>query len=80
MTVKEWQKEFTSRVLRAMDRKDMSQKDLAEAANVSEPSISKYLNRQRIPNIKTIVNLAQALGCTVSYLVEFGEMVVGDEE
>jgi len=45
-------------------RKKMSRKNLAKLSNVSEAYLSMIENGKRVPTIKIINNIANALGCT----------------
>ena len=58
-----------------MNYKGFSQRELATIAKIPENTLSRYLNGQRIPRADQIVNIAKALDCTVSELIQFGEMV-----
>lgn len=49
-------------------RKGLTQKQLAEAADISEISIRKYEAGERIPKITSQVKIAAALGIPVSQL------------
>ena len=48
----------------------LTQKKLAELARVSMPKISAYENGKTSPSCKTLLKLAQALGCSVDDLVK----------
>lgn len=62
--------EYTSDKLKKIRAsKNLSQKQLASLANISEISIRKYEAGQRIPKIETISKLANALDVTVNDLL-----------
>ena len=54
----------------------MSQKDLADESGLSETTISRYIKKQRIPNMKAIVNIANALDLTTDELINLDERIV----
>ena len=47
----------------------INQRDLAYEANLTEATISRYLNKQRMPTLKSIVNICYVLGCNVDDLI-----------
>ena len=53
----------------------MTQKDLADEAGLSESAISHYLNAQRLPSIKSIINICFVLGIDVDTLINFGKSI-----
>lgn len=50
------------------NKKGITQKQLAEASNMSEISIRKYESNERVPKIETQIKIASALGIPVSQL------------
>lgn len=50
-------------------RRQMSQKELAHAAHVTEASISRYENNIRQPTIVTAYKIAKVLGVTIDDLM-----------
>ena len=56
-----------------MSERHLTQRDIAQLANISQVAISKWLNSESIPNIEKIQSLAKALGLTVGDLIgDFG--------
>jgi transcriptional regulator with XRE-family HTH domain len=76
MTEQEWREEFSDR-LRALKwrRRQWNQKELAEASNLSEMTISNYMNASRTPDILAIINIAIALDCRIDELIPAYEMI-----
>ena len=70
-TEKSWKREFSSKLIKMMADKGCDQTYLSEISNISQQSISNYLNKKAIPNCYTASKLAKALGCTVSELIDF---------
>ena len=52
-----------------LEEKDMSQRELAEKTGMTEVSISRYVSDVRSPNLKALMKIADALGCTIDELV-----------
>ena len=61
--------EFKDIVKKTMLEKGMTQKELSIKSNITESSISKYLNGERTPRVDVIVSLANALNVSVDYLL-----------
>ena len=75
MTEMEWLRQFSKRLREEMEGCGMTQKELADEAGLSEPTISHYLNVQRLPSIKSIINICFALGIDVDTLTNFGKLI-----
>ncbi|MCF0113692.1 MAG: helix-turn-helix transcriptional regulator [Bacilli bacterium] len=66
---RETKMEFTDRMRTLMQKKGLTQKQLATITEITEPSLSKYLSGERTPRVDVIVKLANALETTVDYLL-----------
>ena len=66
---KEVQKKFARQLYTLMVDRNLTQKDIAEKADVSVPSISQYYKCEQIPKITTIANLSDSYGVSVNYLL-----------
>ena len=75
MTEMEWLRQFSKRLREEMDGCCMTQKELSHEAGISEPAISHYLNAQRLPSIKSIINICFVLGIDVDALTNFGKSI-----
>lgn len=71
----EWINMFGDRLKSLLDDAWMSQKELAEATGLSETTISRYINKQQLPTVRAIINIAYELDCSIDDLVDFGETV-----
>ncbi|MDE7192520.1 MAG: helix-turn-helix domain-containing protein [Oscillospiraceae bacterium] len=61
---------FSERLQNAMDMRGVTQKWLAEKANVAESTISRYLNQKRAPSIiDVIAKISVALDVSTDYLL-----------
>ena len=52
-----------------LQKHNMSQKELAEKANVTEAAISKYIKSGRTPRADILGKISSALGVTTDYLL-----------
>lgn len=60
---------FSSLLKSIMDERGISQKWLAEAANTTEATISRYINGVHQPNVLLVISIAKALNVSVDYLL-----------
>lgn len=47
----------------------ISQKQLAENTGLTEAGISRYISGQRLPRLDILLKIADALNCTLDYLL-----------
>ena len=66
---------FATRLKRRREELNMTQTELANAANTTPASISQFENEKRNPSFKMITNLSRALKITTDYLI--GEQELG---
>lgn len=64
LTEDEEKREFTKNLKKLLDRKHMTQEELAHNLGVSQVTISNYINGKRIPDSITLKKIARALGCS----------------
>ena len=74
MTEQEWRYEFAFRLRKRMKRKGLNQRQLADLADLSEVTLSRYINGLREPSSHIVYQLAKALDCTVDELIAFDDM------
>lgn len=65
---------FANNVKRLLDEKCISQRELADAAGVTEVAMSRYLNDGRMPKGPVLYNMAKVLGVSVD------DLLAGPEE
>ncbi len=75
MSEYEWMKIFANNLRETMFDYNMSQRELAEETGLSESTISRYLNRQAVPSLFAIINIAYALNCDIDDLIDFGARI-----
>lgn len=66
---------FADNLSDIMDEVRISQRQLAKKAHITEAALSRYLNKQRMPNMRTFMNLCYALQCEYSDLLPTYSMV-----
>lgn len=76
MTESEWLDIFSKNLIEMMDNVGMSQRDLAKETSLDESTISRYINKERIPTVKAIINISVALCCDIDDLIFFGDYIV----
>ena len=60
---------FRGRMYALMTEQNITQKALAERLGVTEATISRYMNMDRIPKSTLLANIATALNTTTDYLL-----------
>ena len=65
----EWRRKFSFKLYRTMMAKLKSQEDLAYESGLSQSVISKYMNGKSTPSVYKLQKIADALGCSVSDLL-----------
>lgn len=75
MTETEWMDIFRRNLIELMIERGYSQGDLAESIGVSDSTISRYLNGERIPSLKSILNLTYELDVSLDDLIDFGDRI-----
>lgn len=64
---------LNERLAKLLQGKNITQKELASKAGVTEAAVSHYLKGDRVPRASVLARIAQALGTTVDYLVSGNE-------
>ena len=68
-------KEMGARISEMLEKRNMSQRKLAERIHITEQQLSRYISGNREPKPETVANMATALQTTSDYLlgIEEGE-------
>ena len=61
---------FADKLIELRKKNGWSQEELAEKANVTRQSVSKWESAQSIPDLDKILMLAQIFGVTTDYLLK----------
>ncbi len=75
MTEIEWLDTFGDNLQDMLDDARMSRRELADETGISVSTICRYINKQTVPNIFAIINIAYALNCSVDDLIDFGRAI-----
>lgn len=62
-------KAFGERILRLLQKRGMTQKELAQRINTTEATLSRYVSGDREPKAEMVANIATALHTTSDYLL-----------
>ena len=60
---------FAQRLTQLLKQHNVTQKELCELVGVTEASMSRYMNTDRIPRSEILANIATALHTTSDYLL-----------
>ena len=71
---------FSDNLNMIMTERGISQKWLADAANTTEATISRYANGVHKPNVDIIVQIAQALCVSIDYLMGLSVIPSGQSD
>jgi len=75
MTEREWLDTFGDNLSEMLRESKISQKELAEITGLSEAAISNYIRKRKVPSLKAIINIADALDCNIDDLIYFGDTI-----
>lgn len=76
MTETEWLDIFSNNLIDVLNEQGYSQEELAYETNLSQSTISKYINKKQMPSLKAIINIAYTLDCSIDELIDFGEKIL----
>ena len=70
MTEMEYMRFIGRNIKQLLDEYPMTQEELAEKIGVNKGTISRYINAERMPSVKNIVNIAYILECDITDIIE----------
>ena len=70
-TESEWLDIFADNLAGYLKSKRISQEEFADKAGLTPSAISRYLNKQRMPTVRAVINMFYALDGEVDSLDEF---------
>lgn len=76
MTELEVMRDFGFNLKAKLQEYQMTQKELSDETGISKPTISGYVNSTHMPSFKNVLNIAYALECDISELIEIEELIV----
>ena len=75
MTELDWLDAFGDNLVYMMKSSNVTQRELSYFTGLSESAISSYINKRKIPGIKAIINIADAVECTVAERIDYGDRI-----
>ena len=76
MSVVEWIEIFGDNLSEILKEWGGTQEELAYCVGASQSSISSYVNKERIPSLKTALNMSYEFGLTLDEFIDFyGELI-----
>lgn len=76
MTELEWMDIFGDNLRDILKEYGMTQRQLAEETGLTEATISSYINKRKIPSMRAIVNIANALDISTDELINLDDRIV----
>ena len=71
----QWIKSFADEVKFYMKQKKITQRELADRSRLAESTICDVIYGRRIPNFRTVSNIAHGLGVGIEALADFGQLI-----
>lgn len=75
MSEVEWMDIFGDNLRDILKEQNMSRRELAQVLDLSEATISNYINKKQMPTMEVIVNMAYELSMSIDELIDFGNTV-----
>lgn len=75
MTEQEWINIFGDNLRDILKEYGYTQRDLADAIGVTESTISRYINKQRMPTVPILINMSLELGIELDEFAIFGDRI-----
>lgn len=75
MSEQEWIDIFGDNLRDILKEYGYTQRDLADAVGTTEATISRYINKQRMPTLKMAINMSLELGIDLEEFVVFDERI-----
>ena len=75
MRQQEWLDIFGDNLASILEEEQISQKELSRLTGLSESTISRYINKLQMPNVRAIINISYALNWTFEDMLNYGTML-----
>ena len=66
---------FADNLRDVMDEQGFSQRALANESGINHSTISRYLKKERMPSVPSVINLSLALDCDIDDLIPIYDFV-----
>lgn len=76
MSESEWLDLFGDNLRFMLYEANMTQRELADAAGLSESVVSDYINKRKMPGIRAVLNIANALDVDIGELIDYGVRII----
>lgn len=76
MSEQEWLDLFGDNLRFMLYEVNMTQRELADAAGLSESVVSDYINKRKMPGIRAVLNIASALDVEIGELIDYGVRII----
>ena len=75
MSQQEWLNIFGDNLVSILEEERISQKELSRLTGLSESTISRYINKLQMPNMRAIINISYALNWSFEDMLNYGSML-----
>ena len=75
MSQQEWLDIFGDNLASILEEERISQKELSRLTGLSESTISRYINKLQMPNMRGIINISYALKWSFEDMLNYGSML-----
>lgn len=75
MSEVEWMDIFGHNLVSLLDYTYMTQRDLADASGLSESSVTFYIKKKFMPNLKSLINMAHVLDIDIDEFINFDDYI-----
>ena len=75
MSQQEWLDIFGDNLASILEEERISQKELSRLTGLSESTISRYINKLQMPNVRAIINISYALNWSLEDMLNYGSML-----
>ena len=75
MSQQEWLDIFGDNLVSILEEQRISQKELSRLTGLSESTISRYINKLQMPNMRAIINISYALNWSLEDMLNYGSML-----
>ncbi len=75
MSQQEWLDIFGNNLASILEEERISQKELSRLTGLSESTISRYINKLQMPNMRAIINISYALDWSFEDMLNYGDII-----
>lgn len=75
MSEVEWMYIFGDNLVDLLKDANMSRQELADATGLTTAAICNYINKKRMPTVRALINISEALDVTLDDLMFFGDTI-----